>query len=292
MRGRPKTQLVLTQAELEQLTALTLRRKTAQALALRARIVLACAQGSENKVVASRQRVTPQTVSKWRARFVQDRLDGLLDAPRTGAPRTIDDARVDAVIAKTLESVPQAATHWSTRTMAREAGLSQTAVSRIWRAFGLQPHRQETFKLSSDPLFVEKVRDIVGLYMDPPLKAMVLCVDEKSQIQALDRTQPLLPLAPGIAEGSGDPPGNGQLRHTQDARHQELAYSAPSFSRALHADLCVLAEPGRALVRHSDAEVHSPQHPPLNPSTRAGNQALHQGQQRRPQTIRLVKDCR
>lgn len=202
MRGRPKTQLVLTPVELEQLTALALRRKTAQALALRARIVLACAQGTDNKVVASRQRVTPQTVSKWRARFVQDRLDGLLDAPRSGAPRTIDDARVDAVIAKTLESVPQAATHWSTRTMAREAGLSQTAVSRIWRAFGLQPHRQETFKLSSDPLFVEKVRDIVGLYMDPPLKAMVLCVDEKSQIQALDRTQPLLPLAPGIADAA------------------------------------------------------------------------------------------
>ena len=132
MRGRPKTQLVLTPVELEQLTALTLRRKTAQALALRARIVLACAQGSDNKVVASRQRVTPQTVSKWRARFVQDRLDGLLDAPRTGAPRTIDDARVDAVIAKTLESVPQAATHWSTRTMAREAGCRR----RRYRASG------------------------------------------------------------------------------------------------------------------------------------------------------------
>ena len=200
MRGRPKAELVLTEAEHEQLTALTLRRKTSQALALRARIVLTCAAGIDNKVVASRQRVTPQTVSKWRARFVERRLDGLLDSPRPGAPRTIDDARVDAVIAKTLESVPAAATHWSTRTMAREAGLSQTAVSRIWRAFGLQPHRQETFKLSTDPLFVEKVRDIVGLYMDPPLMAMVLCVDEKSQIQALDRTQPLLPLAPGIPE--------------------------------------------------------------------------------------------
>jgi transposase len=177
-----------------------LRRKTAQALALRARIVLSCADGVDNKVVAARQRVTPQTVSKWRARYVEHRLDGLLDAPRPGAPRTIDDARVDAVIAKTLESMPAGATHWSTRSMAREAGLSQTAVSRIWRAFGLQPHRQETFKLSSDPLFVEKVRDIVGLYLDPPMKAMVLCVDEKSQIQALDRTQPLLPLAPGIPE--------------------------------------------------------------------------------------------
>jgi transposase len=200
MRGRPKAPLVLEQSEREQLVALTLRRKTAQALALRARIVLACADGAPNEVVATRQRVTPQTVSKWRARFVKDRLDGLLDAPRPGAPRTIQDAHVDAVIAKTLESAPAGATHWSTRSMAREAGLTQSAVSRIWRAFGLQPHRQETFKLSSDPLFVEKVRDIVGLYLDPPLKAMVLCVDEKSQIQALDRTQPILPLAPGIAE--------------------------------------------------------------------------------------------
>ena len=200
MRGRPKAQLVLTEAEQAELKALTLRRKTAQALALRARIVLACAEGVENKLVASRHRVTPQTVSKWRARYVKDRLDGLLDAPRPGAPRTIEDTHVDAVIAKTLESVPDGATHWSTRTMAREAGLSQTAVSRIWRAFGLQPHRQETFKLSTDPFFVEKVRDIVGLYLDPPLMAMVLCVDEKSQIQALDRTQPMLPLAPGLPE--------------------------------------------------------------------------------------------
>ncbi|MFC5520828.1 IS630 family transposase [Polaromonas jejuensis] len=200
MSGRPKAQLVLSESEREQLVALTMRRKTAQALALRARIVLACADGMDNKIVAARQRVTPQTVSKWRTRFVQQRLDGLLNAPRPGAPRSIEDARVDAVIAKTLESVPAGATHWSTRTMAREMALSQTAVSRIWRAFGLQPHRQETFKLSSDPLFVEKVRDIVGLYLDPPLKAMVLCVDEKSQIQALDRTQPILPLAPGIPE--------------------------------------------------------------------------------------------
>ena len=165
MRGKPKTELVLSETEREQLTALTLRRKTAQALALRACIVLACTEGVDNKVVASRQRVTQQTVSKWRARFVEHRLDGLVDAPRPGAQRSIDDARVDAVIAKTLESVPEAATHWSTRTMARETGLSQTAASHIWRAFGLQPHRQETFKLSSDPLFVEKVRDIVGLYL-------------------------------------------------------------------------------------------------------------------------------
>lgn len=200
MRGRPKAQLVLSESERVQLEALTMRRKTAQATALRARIVLGCAEGMDNKAVAARQRVTQQTVSKWRSRFVEHRLDGLLDAPRPGAPRTIDDTRIDALIAKTLESVPQGATHWSTRTIARETGMTQTAVSRIWRAFGLQPHRQETFKLSSDPLFVEKVRDIVGLYLDPPLKAMVLCVDEKSQIQALDRTQPILPLAPGIPE--------------------------------------------------------------------------------------------
>lgn len=200
MRGRPKAPLVLDQTERERLVALTMRRKTAQALALRARIVLACADGAPNEAVATRQRVTPQTVSKWRARFVKDRLDGLLDAPRPGQPRTIKDAQVEAVIAKTLESVPAGATHWSTRSMAREAGLTQSAVSRIWRAFGLQPHRQETFKLSTDPLFVEKVRDIVGLYLDPPVKAMVLCVDEKSQIQALDRTQPILPLALGIPE--------------------------------------------------------------------------------------------
>ena len=200
MAGRPKAQLILSAAEREQLEAWTHRRKTAQALALRSRIVLDCADGMFNQDVAKRLRCTPQTVCKWRNRFVRLRLDGLLDAPRPGAPRTIDDARVDRVIAMTLEHKPSAATHWSTRTMAQASGMSQTAVSRIWRTFGLQPHRQETFKLSTDPLFVAKTRDIVGLYLDPPTKAMVLCVDEKSQIQALDRTQPLLPLAPGLAE--------------------------------------------------------------------------------------------
>ena len=200
MRGRPKARLVLNEPEREQLESWARRRKTAQALALRSRIVLGCARGDENQAVARRLSITPQTVSKWRRRFVSMRLDALVDAPRSGAPRTIEDARVEAVITRTLESTPKDATHWSTRAMAKEMGLSQSAVSRIWRAFGLQPHRQETFKLSTDPLFVEKTRDIVGLYLDPPLKAMVLCVDEKSQIQALDRTQPILPLAPGIAE--------------------------------------------------------------------------------------------
>ena len=200
MRGRPKAQLVLTESEREQLQAWSQRRKTAQALALRSRIVLGCASGQPNQAVAQQLRVTQQTVSKWRGRFVAQRLDGLLDAPRPGKPRTIDDAQVDALIAKTLESVPARATHWSTRAMARETSVSATSVGRIWRAFGLQPHRQETFKLSTDPLFVEKVRDIVGLYMAPPTRALVLCVDEKSQIQALDRTQPILPLAPGVPE--------------------------------------------------------------------------------------------
>src|SRR5579862_1954108 len=200
MAGRAKAQVILSAAEREQLEAWTRRRKTAQALALRSQIVLDCAEGALNREVAKRLRCTPQTVGKWRSRFVELRLDGLLDAPRPGAPRTIDDARVDKVIAMTLEQRPSNATQWSTRSMAAASGLSQTAVSRIWRTFGLQPHRQETFKLSTDPLFVAKTRDIVGLYLDPPTKAMVLCVDEKSQIQALDRTQPLLPLAPGIAE--------------------------------------------------------------------------------------------
>jgi transposase len=178
----------------------TQRRKTAQALALRARIVLGCAAGLSNKAVAARERVTPQTVGKWRRRFVERGLDGLLDEPRPGVPRKIDDARVESVVVQTLESRPLGATHWSTRSMARHSGISTSSVGRIWRAFGLQPHRLETFKLSTDPLFVAKVRDVVGLYLNPPDHALVLCVDEKSQIQALDRTQPLLPMRPGQAE--------------------------------------------------------------------------------------------
>ena len=192
--------LVLSEAERSELTALTARRKTAQALALRARIVLGCAAGAENKDVAAHLRVDPMTVGKWRRRFVEHRMDGLYDEPRCGAPRTIDDARIEAVIVRTLESTPPGATHWSSRGMARASGLSVSSVQRIWRAFGLQPHRSESFKLSTDPLFVEKVRDVVGLYIAPPSHAVVLCVDEKSQIQALDRSQPLLPMRPGQVE--------------------------------------------------------------------------------------------
>jgi transposase len=200
MTGRPLAPLDLSVAEEEALCSLAGRRTTAQALALRARIVLSCATGERNQDVAAKLGVTPQTVGKWRGRFVSRRLDGLHDEPRPGVPRSIDDARVEAVIVATLETMPADATHWSSRAMARASGISTSSVQRIWRAFGLQPHRAETFKLSNDPLFIDKVRDIVGLYMSPPDHALVLCVDEKSQIQALDRTQPLLPLRPGQVE--------------------------------------------------------------------------------------------
>ncbi len=199
-RGRPLEPLVLTTSERETLARWARRPTTAQALALRARVVLACATGHPNDTVATRLQITRQTVGKWRARFLRQRLDGLLDEPRPGAPRTVTDTAVERVVRWTLETTPKHATHWSTRVMAKRAGLSQSTVSRIWRAFGLQPHRTETFTLSADPLFIEKVRDIVGLYLNPPDRALVLCVDEKSQIQALDRTRPLLPMRPGQVE--------------------------------------------------------------------------------------------
>lgn len=199
-RGRPVPELTLTTEERETLQRWAQRPKTAQALALRARIILACAEGKNNTAVSAVLRLCKQTVGKWRGRFVAKRLEGLLDEPRPGAPRQVSDTQVERVITLTLESTPSNATHWSTRLMARRCGMSQSAVSRIWRAFALQPHRSETFKLSRDPLFIEKVRDIVGLYLNPPERALVLCVDEKAQIQALDRTQPLLPMRPGQIE--------------------------------------------------------------------------------------------
>jgi transposase len=189
--------LELSDSERSELRALTSRRKTGQGVALRARIVLACAQGAENREVAAQLSVDKDTVGRWRRRFLEHRIDGLLDAPRSGAPRTIEDGRIEAVITRTLESTPKDATHWSSRGMAKASGLSISSVQRIWRAFGLQPHRLETFKLSTDPDFVAKVRDVVGLYVSPPEHAIVLCVDEKSQIQALDRSQPMLPMRPG-----------------------------------------------------------------------------------------------
>jgi len=196
--GRPTKPLNVTPQEREKLSMLARRPKSAQAIAMRARIVLGCNDGLSNGEVAKRLRITGATVCKWRERFRVERLEGLLDEPRLGAPRSISDARVEEVITKTLESMPGNSTHWSTRLMAKKTGLSQTAIVRIWRAFGLQPHRVENFKFSKDPQFVEKVRDIVGLYLNPPDRAIVLCVDEKSQVQALNRTQPILPLAPGV----------------------------------------------------------------------------------------------
>src|SRR5881397_960077 len=198
--GRPTPLVVLTAEERQTLEQWARRPTTAQGLAQRARLVLACASTKTNGEIAATAGVTRQTVGRWRHRFVRKRLQGLLDEPRPGAPRTITDVEVERVIALTLERTPRDATHWSTRAMAKRSGLSQTAVSRIWRAFGLQPHRSKTFKLSKDPLFIDKVRDLVGLYLDPPDKALVLCVDEKAQIQALDRTQPLLPMRPGQVE--------------------------------------------------------------------------------------------
>ena len=176
------------------------RRSASQAWALRCRIVLECAAGASNKDVAEKVGSTPHAVGRWRSRFVEHRIAGLGDMPRCGAPRTVTDEQVAELIAATLERTPKGATHWSTRSMASAAGLSQSTVSRIWRAFALQPHRVETFKLSSDPYFIDKIHDVVGLYLDPPERALVFCVDEKSQTQALDRSQPVLPMMPGVPQ--------------------------------------------------------------------------------------------
>jgi transposase len=236
-RGRPLVPLLLSDSERETLESWTRRRTTAHALAQRAGIVLACAGGKANRTVAGERHLHEDTIGKWRQRFLANRLDGLLDEPRPGAPRTISDARVDQVVTLTLETTPRDATHWSTRAMATRCGLSQSTVTRIWRAFGLQPHRTEFFKLSRDPLFIEKVRDIVGLYLNPPDRALVLCVDEKAQIQALDRTQPLLPMRPGQVE-----------RRT----HDDVRHGTTSLFAAL--DVQTGAVIGRCHRRHRAVE--------------------------------------
>jgi transposase len=199
-KGRPVDALILTEEERGYLERQVRRRRVMRSLSERCRIVLRCADGVQSKQVAAELGICEHTVGKWRRRFVHDRIDGLLDEPRAGRPRSIDDDAVAAVIERTLQSTPKDATHWSIRSMAAATGHSHTTIRRMWNAFGLQPHRAETFKLSSDPLFVDKVRDIVGLYLSPPTHAIVLCVDEKSQIQALDREQPVLPMMPGIPE--------------------------------------------------------------------------------------------
>ncbi len=231
------TPIVLSGPERAQLEGLARRRNAPQGLALRARIVLRCAEGLTNQAVAGEVRVCAHTVGKWRERFAAARLAGLSDEPRSGAPRRIGDEAVAALVTRTLETMPEGATHWSRRSMARAAGLSATTVGRVWRAFGLKPHRSDTFKLSTDPEFVEKVRDIVGLYLAPPDRALVLCVDEKTGVQALDRTQPLLPMRPGQAE-----------RRTHDyARH-----GTTSLFAAL--DVRAGTVIGRCMPRHRAAE--------------------------------------
>jgi transposase len=251
--ARPKPQLALSDDEHQKLTTWANRPKSSQRLALRARIILACADEPSNKDVAARLGVCGATVGTWRSRFVAKRLDGLVDDPRPGTPRTVTDVDIERVITRTLETKPKAATHWSTRTMARTVGMSQSAISRIWRAFGLKPHLTDTFKFSTDPFFVEKVRDVVGLYLAPPEKAIVLSVDEKSQVQALDRTHPTLPMTPGQAErGTHDYVRHGtstlfaalevatgkvtaacKPRH----RHQEFLASLKQVARAYPADV-------------------------------------------------------
>jgi transposase len=235
--GRRLPVLEVTAEEYKELSSLAARRATSQGLALRARIVLACASGEQNKQVAARLGVDPVTVGKWRSRFVADRLEGLHDGRRSGAPRSVEDARIEAVIVKTLESLPPDATHWSSRGMAKASGLSISTVQRIWRAFGLQPHRVETFTLSTDPDFVAKVRDIVGLYVSPPAHAVVLCVDEKSQIQALDRSQPMLPMRPGQV-----------ARHTHDYKR----HGTTSLFAAL--DIATGKVIGKCYPRHRASE--------------------------------------
>jgi transposase len=235
--ARPKPELVLSDDERRTLTAWANRPKSTQRLALRARIVLACADQPSNTAVAQQLGVCRTTVGTWRSRFVARRLEGLTDEPRPGAPRTVTDEEVERVVTRTLEAMPTNATHWSTRRMAAASGLSQSTVGRIWRAFGLKPHRADTFKLSADPFFVEKVRDVVGLYLSPPERAIVLCVDEKPQVQALERTQPVLPLAPG---------------RTERATHDYVRHGTTSLFAAL--DVATGAVIGKCHRRHRHQE--------------------------------------
>lgn len=229
-RGRPTAELILSEEERETLARWARRPTSSQQLALRARIVLACAAGASNTEVAGQLKVSRPTVGKWRSRFVVDRLDGLVDEPRPGAPRTITDEQVERVVADTLETTPRDATHWSRASMAAHSGLSRSTVGRIWRAFRLQPHRAETFKLSRDPLFIDKVRDVVGLYLDPPERAIVLSVDEKTQVQALDRSQPVLPMMPGLPERAT----HDYLRHGVTSLFAALNVATGQVISSLH----------------------------------------------------------
>ena len=237
MRGRAAAEIILSVEERAFLETQLRKHKAARSLSDRCRIILLCAEGLPSKDVAARLGHSEHTIGKWRRRFADHRIEGLTDQYRPGRPRTVSDEQVADVIKRTLETTPRDATHWSIRTMAAQTGLSHTTIRRIWTAFGLQPHRSETFKLSTDPLFVDKVHDIVGLYMSPPNRAIVLCVDEKSQIQALDREQPVLPMAPGVAE-----------RRT----HTYMRHGTTSLFAAL--DIATGAVIGKCYKRHRATE--------------------------------------
>jgi transposase len=248
IRRKAASEITLSEVERSTLERLVRRRKVSRGDAQRAEIVLRAADGLNNCEIADTVGVTRQTVRTWRERFAQHRLDGLDDEPRCGAPRKIGDDRIEAIVVKTLETKPADATHWSTRGMAKAAGVSTSTVHRIWRAFSLQPHRTETFKLSTDPQFVEKVRDIVGLYMSPPQNALVVCVDEKSQIQALDRTQPVLPMRLGQVE-----------RRTHDYDRHGTTTLFAGFIAAVNATTDVKAGSviGKCMPRHRAQEFRA-----------------------------------
>ena len=275
-------EVVLSEEEREQLESWARRRSSARALAQRSRIVLAAAEGLKNTEVAERLWIDRATAAKWRSRFAAQRLQGLLDEPRPGRPRTITDAQVEELVIRTPESTPKDATHWSTRSLAAQVGLTQSAVSRIWRAFGLQPHRQQTWQLSRDGQFVAKVRDVVGLYLDPPERAVVLCVDVKSQIQALDRTTPILPMLPGTPE-----------RATHDyTRQPTVATRPPPLRPAFHPDQLLVAEPRRAPVLRAHEQEATSRDPPLRQPAQLPHPRLVRHLQRKPTPLLLDQDSR
>ena len=248
-RGPSPAEITLTDYERAELEGWSRRRTTASGLAMRSRIVLAAADGGSNSEVAQRLGLDRSTVRRWRGRFVEQRCDGLLDEPRPGRPRSIDDSKIKDLITATLESAPKNATHWSTRSMAEHLDLSQSTVSRVWRAFGLAPHKQDSWKLSKDPLFTEKVRDVVGLYMNPPERALVLCVDEKTQIQALNRTQPIFPMLPGTPQRAS----HDYVRNGTSSLYAALDIASGKVIGSLHSRH--RATEFIAFLRKIDAEV-------------------------------------
>ncbi len=272
---------MLTDDERETLQRWARRSKSSQALAQRCRIVLGCAAGKSNKEVAADEGVWPQTVGKWRGRFLEARLEGLADEPRPGAPRKITDEAVEQLIVATLERQPKGATHWSRSSMAAETGLSKSTVGRIWKSFGLKPHQVDTFKISNDPQFVDKVRDVVGLYLDPPEKALVLCVDEKSQIQALDRSAPVLPMMPGMPERRT----HDYVRHGITTLFAALDVATGEVYGSIH-------RRHRAIERVTHRPETAPRRSPLNSGPREGHSRVDRRLERQPPPVQLDEDRR